>query len=203
MGGVAVWNGPGAVTRTGLLLPDGLPFDQWCLAWQALEACQGAIQWWLGDCLQYGEQQYGEEFAQVIGPDRSPQTYLNLKWVASRFAPSRRRENLSWSHHAEVAACEPPEQDAWLNAAEQHEWSRAELRRHMREFVPESDLPTAKTISHGDREWKLKPAGYWRAVDEEAFPGMLCDCKETRFEVGFYRGVTVRCIACMKNYTLT
>ncbi len=41
---------------------------------------------------------------------------------------SRRRENLSFGHHANVAALEPPEQDYWLDNAEAT--VRAEVRSH-------------------------------------------------------------------------
>jgi len=35
----------------------------------------------------------------------------NNKWVADRVELSRRRDNLSFAHHAEVAKLEPDEQD--------------------------------------------------------------------------------------------
>ena len=42
------------------------------------------------------------------------QTLMNMVYVATRFESGRRRERLSWSHHAELAALEPPEQEEWL-----------------------------------------------------------------------------------------
>ena len=48
----------------------------------------------------------------------------DCKWVAHKFEISRRRENLSFSHHAEVTALEPAEQDDWLDRAEAEKWAR-------------------------------------------------------------------------------
>src|SRR5439155_4630154 len=50
-----------------------------------------------------------------------------------RIEPSRRRENLSWSSHREVASLEAREQDRWLDRAERGDgpdqpWRRARLR---------------------------------------------------------------------------
>jgi len=52
--------------------------------------------------------------------------------VARKFELPRRRETLSFQHHAEVAALSPQDQDQWLAAAEEHEWSRNELRSKIR-----------------------------------------------------------------------
>lgn len=50
------------------------------------------------------------------------------QWVASRIENVRRRTSLPWSHHKEVAALEPEEQDRLLDQAELGEWSRHQLR---------------------------------------------------------------------------
>lgn len=60
------------------------------------------------------------------------QTLMNMVYVASRFPISRRRENLSWSHHETLAALEPEEQDHWLDEARKHRWSVSDLRVMLR-----------------------------------------------------------------------
>src|SRR5215471_4465886 len=77
-----------------------------------------SVMWWLGDCLRYGERAYGEKYAQALdATDYAYQTIAAAKWVAGRFEISRRRENLTWSHHREVAIEDDAEQDAVLDAA--------------------------------------------------------------------------------------
>jgi hypothetical protein len=95
------------------------------------------VAWWIGDWLVYGNERYGERYpraAKVTGYDA--QSLMNMAWVASRFDPSRRREGLSWSHHAEVASLPQPEQDTWLDQCETQRMSvhclRIELRASLR-----------------------------------------------------------------------
>jgi hypothetical protein len=90
--------------------------------------------WWIGDWVRYGNARYGERYklvASITGYDT--QTLMNMAYVTSRFAPSRRREGLSFSHHAEVAALCQEEQEHWLDRAMFERLSvralRAELRR--------------------------------------------------------------------------
>jgi hypothetical protein len=90
--------------------------------------------WWIGDWVRYGNARYGERYklvASITGYDT--QTLMNIAYVTSRFEPSRRRESLSFSHHAEVAALCREEQDRWLDQAMFERLSvrglRAELRR--------------------------------------------------------------------------
>jgi hypothetical protein len=77
------------------------------------------VAWWLGDWLRYGNERYGERYSRasrITGYDR--QTLMNMAYVASRFAPDRRRERLSWSHHADLAGVSAEEQEHWLDLAE-------------------------------------------------------------------------------------
>jgi hypothetical protein len=42
----------------------------------------------------------------------------NYAWVARRFELSRRRDTLTFGHHAELAALREPEQGSWLDQAQ-------------------------------------------------------------------------------------
>ena len=53
---------------------------------------------------------------------------MNMVYVATRFEAERRRERLSWSHHAELAALEPDDQEQWLTRAEEQRLSVRDLR---------------------------------------------------------------------------
>lgn len=56
------------------------------------------------------------------------QTLLNCKWLSSQIEFSRRRENLSWGHHLEVASLPPDQQDYRLDRAEREENKKDELK---------------------------------------------------------------------------
>jgi hypothetical protein len=56
-----------------------------------------------------------------------------MAYVASRFSElSRRRDNLSFSHHAELATLQAVEQDEWLERAELQGLSVSALRTVLR-----------------------------------------------------------------------
>jgi hypothetical protein len=107
-----------------------------------------SIGWWIGDWLRYGNFRFGERYARaarITGYD--PQTLMNMAYVASHVDCSRRRENLSWSHHVEVASLGPAEQDRWLARAENERMSvrclREELRRERRERLDDGPAPAS------------------------------------------------------------
>ena len=96
-----------------------MSFADWVEQGRRLGEVGRGAGWWIGDWLHYGNAAYGERYARaarVTGYDI--QTLMNMVYVASHFDPPRRRQSLSWSHHAEVVALAPAEQDRWLDRAE-------------------------------------------------------------------------------------
>jgi len=117
-------------TPTGLLIDGDPTYDEWQGAGLFLSQALGAVHWWIGDWLNYGEARYGEMYAQALDDTRFDYgTLANDKWVAGRIESSRRHENLSFSHHQAVAKLETGEQDEWLAWAEGQQATRAELRK--------------------------------------------------------------------------
>lgn len=117
------------VRPTGLLLPRGLRIETWMRLGTLLGRFGRGLAWAIGDWLTYGEENYGEKYAQAMEATGYPvETLANWASVARRVAPSRRRESLSWSHHAEVASLPPADQEGWLMRAEAENWDRATLR---------------------------------------------------------------------------
>lgn len=139
----------GQRSETALVLPDGLDYDDWLAAGQPLLAAGESLNWWLGDWLRYGERCYGagpaRSWASLTG--HSLGTLANVQTVAEAVPPERRRADLSWSHHREVAALDPEAQTAWLNSAAEAGWSKDQLVQAMRatkaEAVAVDDHPTS------------------------------------------------------------
>jgi hypothetical protein len=110
-----------------------IDFPEWAEAGRRLGAMGRCGQWGLGDWIQYGNAKFGERYrraARITGYD--VQTLMNIVYVASKFEISRRRENLSWSHHETVAPLEPDEQDHWLDLATSRKLSVSDLRLELR-----------------------------------------------------------------------
>ena len=129
---------PARTSTTELTQVGWVPAGEVGLAeWSALGRRFGEIgrcsQWWLGDWINYGNARFGERYTRAVkltGYD--VQSLMNMVYVASRFDISRRRENLSWSHHATVASLEVASQDYWLARAGTDKMSVADLRAELR-----------------------------------------------------------------------
>jgi hypothetical protein len=112
---------------------EDLSFEEWLENGRRLGLMGRSAGWWIGDWLCYGNHAFGERYARasrITGYDA--QTLMNMAYVASRFDVGRRRGKLSWSHHAEIAAMEPEEQDHWLALAEADRLSVRCLREGIR-----------------------------------------------------------------------
>jgi hypothetical protein len=80
--------------------------------------------------LNFGEGKYGEMYEQAIAATKLSYDHLApAKLVAKCFEICRRRQNLSWSHHHEVAHLDDPaEQDRLLDEAEKTAGRRSPSR---------------------------------------------------------------------------
>jgi hypothetical protein len=124
--------------RRGLQLPFRMPFERWVVIGRQLSTVDTSLAWCLGDWLIYGEAAYEGRYRDAIEQTSLEyQTLRNYAWVARRFSLSRRRDSLSFGHHAEVAGLPEAEQDYWLRTAENLGWSRNRLRREVRASLSE------------------------------------------------------------------
>jgi hypothetical protein len=80
-----------------------------------------------------------------------------MAYVAGRFARERRRAELSFSHHAEVAALAPDEQEVWLERAQA---SGLSARASQRELRNAGGAPGAR----GRARWKTPSSSRARSV---------------------------------------
>jgi hypothetical protein len=126
----------------------GLGFQQWLEIGRRLRAHHDASLWWLGDWLNHGKRVYGQRYKHgIAATGLEYQTLRNYAMVARRFELSRRRDNLSFQHHAELCALSDEEQDRWLDRAEKGRWSRNELRRRRRDEHPPRESTSSITLS--------------------------------------------------------
>jgi N6-adenosine-specific RNA methylase IME4 len=140
--------GPASTSRTGLDIPEDLPFEDWALLGDALSACEHTMMWWIGDWWAYGEQKYGERkkiLEALIAGGHNPPAYKTCKNAGSlsrSFERSRRQDLLSWEHHAAVASLDKTEQDWMLDRAKAHGWATRQLRDEVRRYKIEQDRRT-------------------------------------------------------------
>jgi hypothetical protein len=149
--------------RIGMRFPRQLSYDKWLGIGRQLATVQTSSAWCLGDWLIHGEDVYSGRYRDAIEhTSLDYQTLRNYAWVARRFSLSRRRANLSFAHHAEVAGLPEHEQDFWLRKAEELSWSRNRLRQEVRGSLAErataGDPDTARA-SLGERQAGDIPGG--------------------------------------------
>lgn len=132
------------VTKTGLVITGSAPFDEWAALVGRLYAVRSAGLWALGDALNFGDSRYGEKYSQVLDARCiSEGGARNVASVAARIDVSRRRDKVSFWHHAEVAGLDPEDADRLLDEADRHQWPRETLRDAVREMKGTTKTPTA------------------------------------------------------------
>ena len=93
-----------------------------------LDGARDSLAWQMGDWAVDRETSYGDMVRLAAELDIPVGTLKNRASVARRVEPSRRRADLSWSHHAEVAKLDPGEAEATLSEAALYSWSVDRLR---------------------------------------------------------------------------
>lgn len=120
------------MTEAGWLAPKGMTSEQWARAGQQIATVVRASQWWIGDWINYGEKRWGEKYEQAVKiTGLSYSTLADAARLAGRFEFTRRRVNLSWSHHREVEGLPEDDQEHWLNRAEAEGLSQKQLRKEI------------------------------------------------------------------------
>lgn len=134
----AIRMGDFCISRTGLTVTGAPTYEDWAAIGETLRFLEGAIQWALGDWLNYGEHRWGEKYAQAVDEkdyDYDYGTLRNLAWVAGSIDLSFRNDNLTFAHHMQVAPLRLPDgtpdkklQRYYLDVAQKEKLSVAQLR---------------------------------------------------------------------------
>lgn len=167
-------------TPSGLVIKGKPTFDEWSECGEVIQNFGSAHQWLVGDWLAYGEKSYGETFSQAIRETgQEYQTLQNSKYVCGRIEMSRRRDNLSFAHHSEVAALEPSEQDELLDWATTEAASRNELRAEVKRRKNKASvtppLPDGKyRVIYADPPWEVGSIvlDKWESPLSDKYPTM-------------------------------
>lgn len=129
------------LSRVGLQFAGDLTADQWQEIGRHLEQFAGPSQWWLGDWLLHGEGQaeWGSMYDRVV--EEFGETYASAakaKAIAHEFEFGRRRQNLPWGHHREVASLPVDDQEELLDwAEEEDDDGKRPTRKQLRDRVRE------------------------------------------------------------------
>lgn len=107
------------LNRTSMSIDPDVTFEQWDEIGGRVRGIVDSSRWWRADWGHQGDVRFGEMAYQSSHMQLSRQ----YKWTAEKFSPARRREDLTYSHHREVAALEPDIQDKLLDMAAANNWT--------------------------------------------------------------------------------
>jgi hypothetical protein len=163
------------MTGLGLQIPEALSFEDWERAGQMLSRIVDSSAWWLGDWLVFGKKNYSDRYQRAIrAAGLQYQTLRNYAWVARRFDLGRRRLQLTFQHHAEVASLVVEEQDQLLDQALAENWTTKQLRKAMRGRVPEAPKAEPEISASLRLELPDGRLAHWRYA--AASVGLEFDC---------------------------
>lgn len=161
---------------TGLVIADDISWEEWVHLGGTLSTMEVALHWWLGDRINRGEALFGEKYAQAVQETgRNYQSLVDIAYVAGRVELSRRRDNLTFSHHREVAPLPPAEQDRLLDLAESEGLTIKALRALAREArglpapaAPAADTLRASSPEEEDGAEEFDAVAEWQRAEAEA-----------------------------------
>tara|TARA_Y100000034_G_scaffold131007_1_gene190796 strand:- start:1066 stop:1590 length:525 start_codon:yes stop_codon:yes gene_type:complete len=109
---------PGKLSPTGWEPPESLTYEEWEGTGLVFRVFEQATQWAIGDWIRVGEARFGDRYTQALDATEHKKGYLqNMVYVSEQVEPSRRREELTWSHHQAVSPLAPARQDELLEQA--------------------------------------------------------------------------------------
>jgi hypothetical protein len=129
------------LSETALEVLQPLNLEVWEQIGMRLGRMARSVNWLLGDWLEYGLRNLGEQASQAMDATGVPfGTLSTWRWVAGRVPPGRRRAGLLWSHHCEVASLEEADQERFLDLCEANNWGVKELGAEVRKYKDAAGL---------------------------------------------------------------
>lgn len=154
------------INSTGLTAESNPTFEEWESLGKTLQFLESAIQWAIGDWINYGEKGYGEKYAQALSALDYDYAYLRqMAWVANTFELHDRSYNLPWTHYYALASfgaavINQEKRRFYLDLASRNNLSVAKLKARIQEDIAAEQrtirLLRAKTLEplegyvHGD-----------------------------------------------------
>ena len=166
---LTVFGNKAKITKTSLELLNNISYEEWLKVGGVLKEIGGAVHWWWGDWIRQGDKEWGKTYIQAekeTGFDN--ETLRHDKWVASKVDPCRRRHNLSFSHHIEIAKFTPEEQVRWLDKAEKEKLNSKELRKLIKEEKYKEQPPIIANANNqvGNKNYREKK---WKKEERTNF----------------------------------
>jgi hypothetical protein len=148
------------VTETGLVIESAPDYDVWVHDGRKVLRLERMLPWVIGDWVNYGENRWGDMYTAALeATDYSYSRLATFAYVCRRVEFSRRRQDLSFSHHEIVAPETPKKQIHWLQQAVNRGWSVQDL---------DDAIHARPTRDAGDVWWLAKLRSLLSQITQEA-----------------------------------
>ena len=150
------------VTNSSLEIKEDMPLEEFVKFSQSVidpvAQLDGSIKWWLGKVINYGENHWGEEYAQVFDSIKSHHrpNALSRYSKVERLVPADNRKGppLYFTHHEIVSRLPPESQREALAYAEESGITTTEFAKWVKETYPTgADQGRKKIIKKTWDEW--------------------------------------------------
>jgi hypothetical protein len=137
---------------TCLTFKKNLSFEEWQTVGNTLIAIEGGKNWWVGDWINYGENRFGEKYAQALSStDFSYGTLRQIASCCSRIPPKDRDPSVRFSMHQILARLEPTQRTPYLRKARDGRLTVSQAKREI-----EAEYPTGmpkRTLKVAFSDW--------------------------------------------------
>lgn len=117
------------VTPTSLIIPPGMEYEEWDKIGHQIGRVNQGLMWWIGDWLNYGEQAFGEKYAQAMeNTGKAYSTVRQAAYMARKYPPETRRDALTFSHYSIVTGLTDDLGNRLLTLAENNAWTVKQLK---------------------------------------------------------------------------
>lgn len=166
---------PFDLAPTALTITGDVTYEEWSEKLTQLRIMEGAVQWWIGDLLNYGEPRYGEKYAQAVDETQA-ETWRRYANVSNLYQIGNRLPILSWTHHYAVAYDDEPLRSQLLQDAVKYQWSVSELKKAAKAarqaLLPAPLIPPGVyQVIYADPPWQYDNTGVHGAA-EHHYPTM-------------------------------
>ena len=176
--------GPFTLSQTGLTMRGKPSFAEWENCGAFLQQIEGAVQWWIGDWLNYGERAYGEKYSQALDVTGIElRTLEDYAYVAKNVETTDRSVGVGWTLHRLLAPFSSTNQREWLAEVVTGDdgvpWSLSRLRTAIRlkkreEQYAIGELPEGKyRVIYADPPWSYDDSGV--ITPEKSRPDQAAD----------------------------
>lgn len=115
---------------TALFIPVGMTYEDWEREAKAVQCQHRAMMWHLGDVMNFGQEHFGELFAQAVETYCEDSIQRAMR-VCRAFPPQRRRP-IGFSFHQSIVPWTERDQDQILDEAVRGEWTREVFREEVK-----------------------------------------------------------------------